>query len=360
MKKIGIITINDYNNYGNRLQNYAVQQYIMKYYNDVKTIKNIGYLNKSLSIKNKLHYLLSRIKTIIIKNERKMCFAKFNENIEETKKVFYLNGFNNLNEFDYLIVGSDQVWNPKIGRLTNFDLLSNIDCTNKISFSASFGISELPEQYKKKAKDALMQFKEISVREEAGKKIVEDLTGRKDVEVLVDPTMLLTAEEWDNVSNKPEQLKTDKYILNYFLGELSEKRKNEIDRIAKENGCKIINMLDSNSPFYKTGPAEFLYLEKNAFLICTDSFHACVFSILYNRPFIVFEREDNNVSMNSRIDTLLNKFHLQDRRYNNKILQEQLKCDYSNVYEILEEERKRTNEFLNKALNVEENKIERK
>ncbi len=161
-----------------------------------------------------------------------------------------------------------------------------------------------------------MQFKEISVREEAGKKIVEDLTGRKDVEVLVDPTMLLTAEEWDNVSNKPEQLKTDKYILNYFLGELSEKRKNEIDRIAKENGCKIINMLDSNSPFYKTGPAEFLYLEKNAFLICTDSFHACVFSILYNRPFIVFEREDNNVSMNSRIDTLLNKFHLQDRRYN--------------------------------------------
>ena len=165
--------------------------------------------------------------------------------------------------------------------------------------------------------------------------------------------MLLTAEEWDKVSKKPEQLKTNKYILNYFLGELSEKRKEEINKIAKENKCEVINILDKNSPFYQTGPSEFLYLEKNAFLICTDSFHSCIFSIIYNRPFIIFEREQNIVSMNSRIDTLLNKFQLKDRIYNNnEILPEQLICDYTNAYKILDMEKEKANNFLKKALEM--------
>lgn len=77
--------------------------------------------------------------------------------------------------------------------------------------------------------------------------------------------MLLTADEWDKVSRKPKMLKIDKFILNYFLGELSEKRKEEIQRIADENDCEVINILDKNSPFYECGPSEFLYLEKHAF-----------------------------------------------------------------------------------------------
>ena len=222
--------------------------------------------------------------------------------------------------------GSDQVWNPKFDRLSDVDLLSFATPEQRISFSASFGISELPENSKEKAKRELEKFKAISVREDRGKEIVEELTERKDVQVLVDPTMLLTSEEWDKVAKKPEQLKTDKYILNYFLGEISEKRKKEIERIAKENNCEIINILDKNSPFYQTGPSEFLYLEKNAFLICTDSFHSSVFAILYNRPFVVFDREDSNVKMNSRLDTLLKKFKLENRWYKDKITEEQLKA----------------------------------
>ena len=116
--------------------------------------------------------------------------------------------------------GSDQVWNPKFDRLSDVDLLSFATPEQRISFSASFGISELPENSKEKAKRELEKFKAISVREDRGKEIVEELTERKDVQVLVDPTMLLTSEEWDKVAKKPEQLKTDKYILNYFLGEI--------------------------------------------------------------------------------------------------------------------------------------------
>ena len=168
--------------------------------------------------------------------------------------------------------------------------------------------------------------------------------------------MLLTADEWNKVAKRPKQLKTDKYILNYFLGELSEKRKAEIDRIAKENNCEVINILDKNSPFYCTGPSEFLYLEKNAEVICTDSFHSCVFAILFNKPFIIFNREDKKEgNMNSRIETLINKFNLKNREYNGKeITKENLNHDYTEAYKILEEERKKSIKFLRQALDIEE------
>ena len=164
--------------------------------------------------------------------------------------------------------------------------------------------------------------------------------------------MLLTSEDWDKVSKKPKMLKSNKYILNYFLGNLSEKRKEEINRVAKDNNCEVINILDKNSPYYSCGPSEFLYLEKNAFLICTDSFHSSVFAIIYNRPFIVFDREDDTVSMNSRLDTLLSKFHLESRKYSGKINKKDLKCNYTNTYKILEQERKKSIEWLKKALDI--------
>lgn len=356
MKKIGIITIVDNNNYGNRVQNYAVQQ-ILKSFNiyDVETIQNEPRLNKRTS---KIEYLLRVIKTILKdvdndrnKSLRKKLFFKFNEeNIKFSDKKF--NVFRKYTEYDYFVVGSDQVWNPTFSRLRNFELLDFNTTAKKIAFSASFGISKLPNEYKDIIKKELVNFKKISVREDAGKEIIKNLDIGKDVEVLVDPTMLLTTEEWDKVAKKPEQLKTDKYILNYFLGELSGERKKEINRIASENQCEVINILDKNSLFYQTGPSEFLYLEKNAYLICTDSFHSSVFALLYNRPFVVFNREDKNMSMNSRIETLINKFKLENREFSGKITNENLQHDYSNAYEILEKEKEKSLIFLKNALDI--------
>ena len=323
---------------------------------EVETIKNYPFLNdkRSLSTKYKYCYVIKEIlryiKASLKRLKRLNSFKKFNKNIIFSKKVFNIENANWSKKYEIFIVGSDQVWNPKFNRLSDFDLLTFAKPEQRIAFSASFGISELPEKSRPKAKSELEKFKAISVREDRGKEIVEELTGRKDIQVLVDPTMLLTAEEWDKVAKKPKQLKTGKYILNYFLGELSEKRRREIERIAKENNCEIIDILDKNSPFYQTGPSEFLYLEKNAFLICTDSFHSSVFAILYNRPFVVFDREDANVKMNSRLDTLLKKFKLENRWYKDKITEEQLQVDYKEVYIILEEERKKAKEFLENAI----------
>ena len=342
--KIGLVTIID-NNYGNRLQNYAVQEVLKSLNCDPTTLLNEPFSN----FKEK--YIYRFFKNIFKKQEqspRINCFTEFNKNIIFSNKK--ITTFTNLNYLDFCITGSDQVWNYNFARLSDVDLLENIEPSKRIAYSASFGISELPIKYKNKVKNALKDYKAKSTREDAGKKIIQDILPNKKVEVLIDPTMMLDSSTWDKVAKKPKQLKSKKYILNYFLGNLSEERKNEINRIAKENNCEVINLLDKNSPFYQTGPSEFLYLEKNAFLICTDSFHSCVFSILYNRPFIVFEREDNIKSMNSRIDTLLNKFKLQDRIYKGKITNDLLEHNYSKCYEILEKERKRTIDFLNNAL----------
>lgn len=360
MKKIEIITIYGLDNYGNKLQNYALQETLKKIDKNfhIETV----YKKRSFieCLKEIIKYFLGTFFPFIEKFKeykmffkRRRFFIQFSKLINTKKytKKFFLKEYT-----DYEIIGSDQVWNinftSKIDSF-NFSCLDKKNC-KKISYAASFGVTELPDKWKKKLNVRLSEdnIKWLSVREDAGKKIIEDLNGRSDVKVLIDPAMLLSKEEWSKVSKKPNALKSRKYILNYFLGGLSLDRKKEIERIAKENNCEIINILDKNGPFYISGPSEFLYFEEHAFLICTDSFHSCVFAILYNRPFIIFEREDNFLgNMNSRFDTLIHKFHLKNRRYNGKnITQENLVLDYKKANEILEEERKKSIDFLKNAL----------
>lgn len=356
MKKIGILTINDNGNYGNRLQNYAVQHVLEEKGFDVNTISNQKNNHSVIFMfKNLIKLLMPNNKGNRYRN-----FVKFNKNIKYSKIHIDEDHISTkLNElYDCFFSGSDQVWNPTFGRMSDIDFLTFADENKRFSFSASFGVTKIPEEKKEYYKDRLEKFKCISVREDAGKKIVEDLTGRKDVVVLIDPTMLLSSEEWDKLSKMPKQiekLKIKKYILNYFLGDLSDKRYKEIEKIAQENGCEIINLLDKNSPFYSSGPSEFLWLEKNAFLICTDSFHSSVFAIIYNRPFIIFDREGQEQNMNSRLETLISKFHLKDRKYNEKnITHNNLNHDYSDAYKILKKEKDKSNAFLRNVLNIKE------
>lgn len=359
--KIGIITINDNDNYGNRLQNYATQEILKKIdnNNEVITIKNDNNMNYKSSNRvkyniKKIKYYLKNILTSIKKDGRKRAFLEFDKKITFSKEIF--SPYNNSildKKYDCFFVGSDQVWNPN-GRMTDIDLLKFASDSKKNSFAASIAVNDINDPTKKEEfQKSLSKFNHVSVREDRGKEIIEEVTGRKDIEVIVDPTMLLLENDWDKMSKKPKQLNSTKYILNYFLGELSQERKEEIERIAKENECDIINILDKKSPFYQTGPSEFLYLEKNAFLICTDSFHSSVFALLYNRPFVVFDREDSNIKMNSRIETLINKFNLKNRKFERKITEENLNHNYAEAYEILEKEREKANNFLKKALDLE-------
>lgn len=358
MKKVACITLSGNNNFGNKLQNYALQTKISQLGFKCETL-----WQNSIRAENILYTALIYLKYNILSSkkisEREKKFVDFNKkyiNYSQNIIEFYTSMKKINKKYDYFIVGSDQVWNCSMTHNYNLFFLENIDDNKKISYAASFGTYDIGKQYASRVGKNIKHFKKISVREDAGRDIIKRIANRDDTEVLIDPTMLLESKEWNAIAQKPKQKEVPKkYILNYFLGELSLQRKNEIERVAKENNCEIINILDKNDPFYISGPSEFLYLEKNAFLICTDSFHSSVFAILFNRPFIIFDREQLGMkNMNSRIETLITKFRLKNRKYNGKnITKENIKHDYKETYEILEKEREKSTKFLKEALDIE-------
>ena len=312
--KIGIMTItNDKPNYGNRLQNYAVQRVLESIGCEAETINNI---NKRVITKSYKVFVKDIISSIYY-NMNKFEKDKFNTILrvkrfndfdkKYIKKSKYSITETNIPEdlaeaYDYFVCGSDQIWNPYFYFNSKLDFLTFAKKGQRISYSASFGISEIPEERESDYKEWISGLDYISVREEAGANIVKKLTNRE-ATVLVDPTLMLTSEEWRSIAKKPKLNLEQKYLLTYFLGPITEESKKRIEDFAKIRNLKVINLLDKNDKFiYSVDPSEFIYLIDNCELMCTDSFHGCVFSIILNTPFIVFERKSKGKSMNSRID----------------------------------------------------------
>lgn len=356
MAKIGIVTLCSNDNYGNKLQNYALKKILEKYNNEVYTIWTDSTSNSNF-LKKIIKLFILKIKKIkklkLIKKERKLKqFSK--EYLNNDYSVRLSNNLKKIeNKYDYFIVGSDQVWNYKCTNDFDFFLLKNIDKNKKLTYAPSFGVYDIPKEYHSIYQQGLCDFKYISVREERGKDLIIDIAGRNDTHVLLDPTMLLDRKEWEELEAKPKEEVPPKYILTYFLGSINNKRKEEILNLAKKYNCSIINIMEKNDKFYASSPKEFLYLFHNAKIVLTDSFHACVFSIIYDKTFIIFDREYTGLSMNSRIDTLLSKLKITDRKYNEiNITQKNLNHDYSDANKILVKEREESMNFIKKSLNI--------
>ena len=349
MNKIGIITITGLGNYGNRLQNYALQQAIEK----IPSCRCETFINGSCRIKGYIKNIIMPKRGEL--SEREHVFQQFNDEFINFSNIKINNIFKDsrLLDFDCLVCGSDQIWNsdyPENDRANFGYFFSNLKV---ISYAASFGTDTIAKNKKKKYAKYLKQMEAISVREEKGKELVTQLTGRENIYVHVDPTFLLTAEEWRNTEKKPNLYKGEKYILKYFLGEKNNEINQKLEEFAKARNLLIIDVTSRESPYYNIGPSEFLFLERNAELIVTDSFHSCVFAIIYERPFVVAERKEKNFgSMGSRICTLLDKFHLEHRKYDDNNWKEMVHnpIDYSDVKRILTLERNASFHYLNKYL----------
>lgn len=344
MKKVGIITMIANDNCGNRLQNYALQEIIKQKGFDVYTIRNDRLLNNK---NNYRHNLLRFIKQEIKLSFNNYKFKKFNKKIKFSKKFMTILNCEKFNDkYDFFVAGSDQIWKPTRLRMGYIDLLGFASPEKRIAYSPSFGLYSIDEKYYDILKKELPKFKALSVREDAGKKIIETATGLKNVKVVLDPTMLIEKCEWEKLEKKPKNLNKDKFIFIYFLGnENIEALKLKFD----ENEYQFIDFHNNNF-----GPQEFLYLIHNSSLILTDSFHACVFSIIYNKKFYIFERKQNTTdnNMNSRIDTLSKIFSLENRRINSfDFIDLAVDIDYSKVNKTLEEKKKDANIYLDKALN---------
>ena len=258
------------------------------------------------------------------------------------------------------MVGSDQLWSPS-GITSNFyNLMFADNNTVKISYATSFGVSQINPRYHKIYNTFLNRLNFISVRENSGKKIVEELSSNK-AEVVCDPVILLDAEQWlKEIPNK--RLYDEPYIFAYFLGKSAEYR-DAVTKFAKQKGLKIVtephmdsyNKADENfgdyTPF-DIGPAEFVNLIRNAEYVFTDSFHGSVFSMLYQKHFLVFNRYSDNSSSskNSRIDSFCKNYGLSDRRYNGNIADVENKINYEDVLGKVDEHRQKSKAFLDRAL----------
>ncbi|NRG26318.1 polysaccharide pyruvyl transferase family protein, partial [Bacillus circulans] len=256
-----------------------------------------------------------------------------------------------LDQYDFFITGSDQVWNPYFRYGSSIDFLTFAPKNKRVAYAPSFGITDIPSQYVGNYQVWLSEMSSLSIREKAGKEIIKKLTGRES-EVLVDPTLMLTKEKWLSIAKPSPNKPTKNYILTYFFGGVSEEIRNRIKKISKENNLEIVNLADiTDLETFIAGPSEFLDYINSASLFCTNSFHGCVFSILMQIPFIAFQREGNIPSMNSRIETLLSTFNLQSRFSTNVLTNEQVFAkDYSHIDLIIESEREKAINYLKRAM----------
>lgn len=341
MKKVAIVTIESMN-YGNRLQNYALQILLQSIGCEVETFHRETIDN---SIKEKIKRLMqSVLKTKALK------FRQFDRNIKFSRTVIERDIYPvELScQYDYFVVGSDQVWNPYYDFVAGkSDFLCFANNSQKISYAASFGVSEIPSTRRTEYGKYLNEFKAISVREKQGKEIVKKLA-RRDAMVVLDPTLMLTANDWKKVERKSKWKPKNKYIFVYSLGEKNERFKKKIEQLSLKYEVFDIRTIQRSGKELSIGPSEFLYLVRNSEMVLTDSFHATVFSVIFHKRFITFNR--NGLNMNSRIESLaelLNeKNHINE--YGDFDCEDMI--DYEIVDRLLKEEQKKSINFLNRAL----------
>ena len=382
MKKLGICACYQHKNYGSQLQSYATTVELARRNIDFEVIRYKKKITPLLLVKS-LPRLLNPVfinDRIIETSQKKMmlklhpqlaqdnavrnaAFDKFSQSrFKKLSPVYY--GYEQLKEqskkYTAVMVGSDQLWSPS-GITSNFyNLMFADDNTVKISYATSFGVSQINPRYHKIYNTFLNRLNFISVRENSGKKIVEELSSNK-AEVVCDPVILLDAEQWlKEIPNK--RLYDEPYIFAYFLGKSAEYR-DAVTKFAKQKGLKIVtephmdsyNKADENfgdyTPF-DIGPAEFVNLIRNAEYVFTDSFHGSVFSMLYQKQFLVFNRYSDNSSSskNSRIDSFCKNYGLSDRRYNGNIANVENEINYEAVLGKVDEHRQKSKAFLDKAL----------
>ncbi|SFG53325.1 polysaccharide pyruvyl transferase family protein [Prevotella sp. KH2C16] len=318
--KIGILTLQkQIVSYGAALQSYATWKFLKSRGYDVEII--------DLSMITRFRFRLSERYKAPQQSLRKnivhglICdyfrhplrvyrFGMFNRLVKYSKLYRQVDEiYANPPQYDVYITGSDQSWNPILVHNIEPYLLSFVGKDKKkISYAASIGLNDIPSEFKHLYVETLPEYKHISVRETRAKEIVEGIIGSENVSVVLDPTMLLSKEQYLEIA-KPYHKKN--YLLVYLLGnDIGSLRfasgiakKNNLDLVvigSKINGIEAV--FEPNA-----GPREWLGLIENASYVLTNSFHGTVFSLLFGKSFNTLISDESKVS---RIYTLLNDFGL--------------------------------------------------
>lgn len=371
MQKIrtGTVTFHASHNYGSMLQAYALQQ----------TLYSIGVDNEIINLRTKrqkqfyprpIYFDSSSIKRIIkslmMLPYTKQLIRKYDLFEEFLKKELRLTEeFDDLTSeiearlsgYDFLIAGSDQIWNTNC---VDFDWLYYLPVAshNALAYATSMGPAakrQVAEENHKKIASCLEQFIGISVREKGTAEMVHEISGVKP-EVLVDPTMLLSRSDWEKkISDKP--LVKGKYLFIYSpwltkdILAVGKRLSKLLSLPIVISNFSIVNIIHSAGckKMLACGPWEFLNLIKYASLVLSGSFHAVVFSILLQKPFFALNGDCDN-----RICHILKKMNLSDRVVHvndvDQVIPYAFDIDFTQSLSALSEERSRSFEFLKKYL----------
>lgn len=327
--KIAILTLPLHTNYGGILQAYALQTILERMGHKVRFLTRPHRYNYSyyiiypLAVCKRLfkRFVLGK-KVSITMNPYQLIRQHTNRFIRKNIHHYYKNvwGVDIASRFDAIIVGSDQVWRPMYYyRPIEEAFLSFLDNAKikRISYAASFGVDNC--EYTKEQIDVcsslLKKFDAVSVRESSGIKLCQECFGVKAVQML-DPTLLLSADDYRALIKKGKTEPSKGKMLVYMIDRTKEK-KDFVKRIAKEKGL---------IPFWMSSEAddEMLPLEQrikmsveqwlrgfdDAEFVLTDSFHGCIFSIIFGKQFLTVGNKDRGLS---RFNSLLETFSLNDR-----------------------------------------------
>lgn len=331
--KIAIMTQPLGSNYGGIIQNYALQKVFTDMGHETVTIDRRGENTQS-----KIRILAGSYKMLFFrhvlksKNPAYLDFKKiFASNHSFLKKYINLSpqiqstqaleAFFSKEKFDAIVVGSDQVWRPRYSpNIFNFylDFISKRDDIKKVAYAASFGTEEweYTKEQTEKCRNLIQQFHGISVREDSGIQLCTDYLRRNDAEHVLDPTLLLKAEDYSKFITESGNKKG---LFSYVLDNSKEK-KEFIDICAEElklekfsNQSKYKTNVPKNGPIddYIVPPIEgWLQGFRDADFVITDSFHGTVFSILNEKPFFTLVNKSRGAS---RFESLLQQLGLADR-----------------------------------------------
>lgn len=352
MKKFGIITFHNANNYGAALQAYALQKYLKSLYGDdqveVVDYKCAGvkkqnarksYISDEGAVKGIIHYLSahSRINKI-----NRFC----HENMSLSEPIADRNDLAGIaDRYEFIVSGSDQIWNKQWTGGENTYLQDFHDNgRKKVSYAASFGVPQLPNEWRSDYQKLLNSFSRISVREEKGKDIIDGLV-EKQCEVHLDPTLLLKKSEWDKIRKKENTKK--KFVLVYMVP-YQKSVYDKAKKIAVENGlelkivCKSLKHLFTG---YKGNAAvdEVISMFHDAEYVVTNSFHGTAFSVIYQKKFIVVL--NNKWGYNIRSAQLIKKCGISDLT-NDPDVVECFHVEWNKVNTAIDLERERTKNFF--------------
>ncbi len=324
-KHISIVTWYGVLNFGTTLQAHALYTTLEQLGYQVCLLHKIGVIR---SVRDFLGNIFKRKQT----KQMSIAEQKLSEFIASYHIVnFYtINPIHSINRnTDVYITGSDQIWNTMY-YWDAFYFLYFAPNNKKIAYSSSLGTPQINPKHRKLVKRYLSRFSHISIRESSGIPVLSSLLRRDDIVSVPDPTFLLTSDDLQQIAQNATfetELPKD-YIFVYFVGNRKEEYSQLLDTIFLQYGTPyaitipsfesgIIIHKENCIEYTHAGPAEFVYLIKNARVVCTDSFHATALSINIGKEFYIAKRftDDNPQSQNSRIYDLLSHYGLLGRLY---------------------------------------------